>query len=124
MKLTRRQALGGMVATIAGTSFASYLGSDDIVAQSMPGEALNLRVTDIKVFMVAPRSTFVKVYTNRIGRPRSVDSVGKKKRLPRRSCSWGAVRREESHGHRSKWEDFYSGVVGARRPLDGGNQRD
>ena len=55
MKLTRRQALGGMVATIAGTSFASYLGSDDIVAQSIAkAKPLNLRVTDIKVFMVAP----------------------------------------------------------------------
>src|SRR6187402_799157 len=28
MKVTRRQAVGGMVATIAGTSLASYIGSE------------------------------------------------------------------------------------------------
>ena len=33
MKLTRRQALGGLVATIAGTSVAAYFGGDEALAK-------------------------------------------------------------------------------------------
>ena len=120
MKLTRRQALGGMVATIAGTSFASYLGSDDIVAQSIAkAKPLNLRVTDIKVFMVAPRSTFVKVYTNQglVGLGQSHFS-GKEETVAAAILQLGEqfVGRDPTTIE-ANWEDFYSGVRWRGGPL-------
>jgi galactonate dehydratase len=120
MKLTRRQALGGMVATIAGTSLASYLGSDDIVGQSIAkAKPLNLKVTDIKVFMVAPRSTFVKVYTNQglVGLGQSHFS-GKEETVAAAILQLGEqfVGRDPT-AIEANWEDFYSGVRWRGGPL-------
>src|SRR6266513_1751668 len=65
MKLTRRQALGGLVAAIAGTSVTGYFGTEGAFAQTVAkAKPLNLKITDVKVFNVAPRATFVKIYTN------------------------------------------------------------
>src|SRR5215216_610760 len=68
-KMTRRQAIGSMVASIAGSSLAGYYcGADDVVAQAIAkAKPLNIKVTDVKVFTVAPRSTFVKIITNQPG---------------------------------------------------------
>jgi galactonate dehydratase len=65
MKMTRRQALGGFVATFAGSSVASFFGTEGLLAQTIAkAKPLNLKIADIKTFDVAPRATFVKIYTN------------------------------------------------------------
>ena len=65
MKMTRRQALGGFAAAFAGSSVASFFGTEGLLAQTIAkAKPLNLKITDIKTFDVAPRATFVKIYTN------------------------------------------------------------
>lgn len=62
MELGRRQALWGGAALLG----ASALGfaSDSIAETREKARALNLKIIAMKTFLVAPRSIFVKVYTN------------------------------------------------------------
>jgi galactonate dehydratase len=120
MKVTRRQALVGLGAAIAGSSLATYFGSDDIAAQSMAlAKPLNLKIADIKVWMVAPRSTFVKIYTNQ-----GIVGVGQA-HFSGREASVGAAilqLRDQLIGRdptqvEANWEDLYSGVRWRGGPL-------
>src|SRR5215207_6391840 len=120
MRMSRRQALGGLVAAVTGTSLASYRGSDDVVAQSMAkAKPLNLRITDLKVFMVAPRTTFVKVYTNQglTGLGQSHFS-GKEETVAAAILQLGEqlIGRDPT-AIEANWEDLYEGVRWRGGPL-------
>ena len=120
MKLTRRQALGGIVATFAGTSLASYLGADDVVAQAIAkAKPLNLRITDLKVFMVAPRSTFVKVYTDQ-----GLIGLGQSHMSGKEETVAAAIMQlqpllvgKDPTAIEANWEDLYEGVRWRGGPL-------
>jgi L-alanine-DL-glutamate epimerase-like enolase superfamily enzyme len=63
--LTRRHMMQGLVASAAGASLAALIGPEGSLAQTIAkAKPLNLKITDVRVFNVAPRSTFVKLYTN------------------------------------------------------------
>ena len=122
MKLTRRQALGGMVATIAGSSIASWLGGDDVVAQAIAkAKPLNLKITDVKVWTTPPRSTFVKIYTNQ-----GIVGLGQAHMSGKEPTVAAAILqlREQMIGRdptaiEANWEDFYEGVRWRGGPLTG-----
>lgn len=62
MIINRRQALVGGAAALA---LAKLSAPDTAYAQAREqAKTLNLKITEVKVFMVAPRSTFVKIHTN------------------------------------------------------------
>ncbi|MEN9683618.1 MAG: hypothetical protein RLZZ427_1369 [Pseudomonadota bacterium] len=62
MQLTRRQAMWGATAAIGAAALSV---ADDALAESRAkARALGLKITGLKTFLVAPRSVFVKVYTN------------------------------------------------------------
>ena len=63
MPITRRAALGGMTAMLAGLPLAG-LGDMAMAETRARAGALGLKITGLKTFLVAPRSIFVKVYTN------------------------------------------------------------
>jgi L-alanine-DL-glutamate epimerase-like enolase superfamily enzyme len=120
MRITRRETLGGLFATLAGASLANYFGSDDIVAQSIAkAKPLNLKIVDLKVFMVAPRSTFVKVYTNQglVGLGQSHFS-GKEETVAAAILQLGEqlVGRDPT-AIEANWEDLYEGVRWRGGPL-------
>lgn len=63
MPITRRAALGGMTAMLAGLPLG--MPGDTALAETRArAGALGLKITGLKTFLVAPRSIFVKVYTN------------------------------------------------------------
>jgi galactonate dehydratase len=120
MKVTRREALGGLVAAIAGSSVATYFGSDDVAAQSMAlAKPLNLKITDVKVWMVEVRSTFVKIYTNQ-----GIVGVGQAHFSGKEASVGAAIMelRDQLIGRdptqiEANWEDLYSGVRWRGGPL-------
>jgi L-alanine-DL-glutamate epimerase-like enolase superfamily enzyme len=62
MMLNRRQAISGSAAAAA---LAKLSDPDSAFAQAREkAKAFNLKIQSIKTFTVAPRSTFVKIYTN------------------------------------------------------------
>lgn len=65
MSMSRRDMLTGVAATAAAGSLMNLLGPEGSLAQARAAaKPLNLKITDIKTFLVAPRSIYVKVYTN------------------------------------------------------------
>lgn len=63
MTITRRAALGGMTALLAGLPLAAMPDAALAETRAKAG-ALGLKITGLKTFLVAPRSIFVKVMTN------------------------------------------------------------
>lgn len=62
MQWTRRQAIWGASAAIGAAALSA---TDAALAESRAkARTLGLRITGLKTFLVAPRSVFVKVYTN------------------------------------------------------------
>src|SRR5688572_27284869 len=123
MKLTRRQALHGLAGTIAGMSVGRFIGSDNVVAQAIAkAKPLNIRITDVKVFTVAPRSTFVKIITNQQG----LIGLGQAHMSGKEPTVAAAILqlREQMIGRdptniEANWEDFYEGVRWRGGPLTG-----
>lgn len=62
MELSRRQALTGGAAAIGLTVMGAAAAAE--AEEREKARALGLRITGMKTFLVAPRSIFVKVYTN------------------------------------------------------------
>jgi len=120
MKVTRREALVGLGAALAGSSLATYFGSDDIAAQSMAlAKPLNLKITDVKVWSVAVRSTFVKIYTNQglVGVGQSHFS-GKEESVGAAILQLrGQLIGRDPTQIEANWEDLYSGVRWRGGPL-------
>ena len=114
MKIPGRQALHGLAATIAGMSTARFIGSDDVVAQAIAkAKPLNIKVTDVKVWTLVPRSTFVKIYTNQQG----LIGLGQAHMTGKEPTVAAAILqlREQLIGRdptaiEANWEDFYEGV--------------
>ena len=123
MKITRRQALHGLAATIAGMSTARFIGSDDVVAQAIAkAKPLNIKVTDVRVWTTPPRSTFVKIYTNQQG----LIGLGQAHMSGKEPTVAAAILqlREQLIGRdptaiEANWEDFYEGVRWRGGPLTG-----
>ena len=123
MKMTRRQALHGLAATIAGMSTARFIGSDDVVAQAIAkAKPLNIKVTDVRVWTTPPRSTFVKIYTNQQG----LIGLGQAHMSGKEPTVAAAILqlREQLIGRdptaiEANWEDFYEGVRWRGGPLTG-----
>lgn len=64
-KLNRRELLCGAGSTIAAAALANLISPEGLLAQAHDqARPLNLKITGLKTFLVAPRSIFVKVYTN------------------------------------------------------------
>jgi L-alanine-DL-glutamate epimerase-like enolase superfamily enzyme len=123
MKITRRRALHGLAATIAGMTTARFIGSDDVVAQAVAkAKTLNIRITDVKVFLVAPRSTFVKIYTNQQGLVGlgQTHMSGKEETVAAAILQLGEqlIGRDPTAIERN-WEDLYEGVRWRGGPLTG-----
>jgi galactonate dehydratase len=63
--LSRRDALAGLSFALAGATVSGLSPAGIAMAETREkARALGLRITGLKTFLVAPRSIFVKVYTN------------------------------------------------------------
>jgi len=64
--MTRRELFGGLLCgAAAATAIKEFVSPESVLAQaSETAKALNLKITGFKTFIVAPRSVYVKIYTN------------------------------------------------------------
>lgn len=65
MLISRRGLAAGAMGALAGGALWDLLSAEGALAQAKDkAKSLNLKITGMKTFLVAPRSIFVKLYTN------------------------------------------------------------
>jgi galactonate dehydratase len=65
LRLTRRDLMKTFLTTATGAALVKSTSPEGVLAEARErAKPLNLKITGLKTFLVAPRSIFVKVYTN------------------------------------------------------------